>query len=319
MRRIVGVVQRYAWGDARFIPELIGAEPDGGPWAELWLGTHRNGPATFEDGTPLAAECGPLPYLLKVLSAAEPLSLQTHPDAAQAIDGFARGVYADDQPKPELLCALTRFEALCGIRPIADSARLLAELGVDRSDAALALADAGPAAVIEGLLRGTIDGRPWIDACARSSRPEAVWVTRLAEQYPTDRAVAATLLLHHVVLEPGESIVLAAGQLHAYLYGSGIELMAPSDNVVRAGLTVKPVDVDELMRIADFEPVPDPRRRGAARIELPAVGVALVRLDAGSRHIATGHEVAIGLDGVAWHLAPGDEFVPGATAYVVTR
>ena len=108
VQRVHGVVQRYAWGDPVFIPSLLGVEPDGEPWAELWLGTHPSGPATLDDGRPLRDLTGELPYLLKVLAAAEPLSLQVHPDAEQARDGFDRGVYPDPNAKPELLCALTR-------------------------------------------------------------------------------------------------------------------------------------------------------------------------------------------------------------------
>ena len=103
VQRVQGFVQHYAWGDTRFSPELLGQDVDGRPWAELWLGTHANGSATLADGRPLSEVTGELPYLLKVLSAAQPLSLQTHPDAQQALDGFARGVYPDDRPKPELL------------------------------------------------------------------------------------------------------------------------------------------------------------------------------------------------------------------------
>ena len=118
VQRVHGVVQHYAWGDPVFIPSLLGVEPDGEPWAELWIGTHPNGPATLDDGRPLRDVAGELPYLLKVLAAAEPLSLQAHPDAEQARDGYERGVYPDPNAKPELLCALTEFDALCGIRPV---------------------------------------------------------------------------------------------------------------------------------------------------------------------------------------------------------
>src|SRR6188474_2955160 len=102
MEDVEGVVQHYAWGDPGYIPTLLGVEPDGRPWAELWLGTHPNGPATLADGRPLADVTGPLPYLLKVLAAATPLSLQAHPTRAQAEVGFAAGRYPDAEPKPEL-------------------------------------------------------------------------------------------------------------------------------------------------------------------------------------------------------------------------
>ena len=131
MQPVDGVVQHYAWGDHDFIPRLLGTEPDGRPWAELWLGTHPNGPTTIA-GRPLAEITGPLPYLLKVLAAAEPLSLQAHPTREQAIAGFAAGRYPDDQPKPELLMALTPFSALCGVRSIDATLALLAEHRGDR-------------------------------------------------------------------------------------------------------------------------------------------------------------------------------------------
>jgi mannose-6-phosphate isomerase len=131
MQQIRGTVQHYAWGDTEFIPRLLGVEPDGRPWAELWLGTHDRGPAFLADGRPLVDETGELPYLLKVLAADRPLSLQTHPDAAQALDGFRRGVFPDPHPKPELLCALTPFHALCGVRPVETTVELLERLGLD--------------------------------------------------------------------------------------------------------------------------------------------------------------------------------------------
>ena len=113
------------------MPQLLGLAPDGQPWAELWLGTHPNGPTQLADGTPLATLTGELPYLLKVLSAAEPLSLQAHPTTAQAREGFDSGVFADPHAKPELLVALTPFEALCGVRPEARTIELLRAIAAD--------------------------------------------------------------------------------------------------------------------------------------------------------------------------------------------
>ena len=112
-------------------PGCSAPRADGRPWAELWLGTHPNGPATLADGRPLADVTGPLPYLLKVLAAAEPLSLQAHPSREQARAGFAAGRYPDPEPKPELLYALTPFEALCGVRPVDATLELLGELDAD--------------------------------------------------------------------------------------------------------------------------------------------------------------------------------------------
>ncbi len=318
MRRVEGTVQHYAWGDPTFIPRLLGVEPDGRPWAELWLGTHPNGPAALDDGTPLADVTGPLPYLLKVLAAAEPLSLQTHPTEDQAREGFARGIYPDPYAKPELLCALTRFEALCGVRPVAATIALLERLGLGDAPLAGALANDGPAAAFAGLFRGGLDPAPVVDACAEADGAEAAWVRRLAEMYGAEPSVAASLLLNHVVLEPGQALRLDAGNIHAYLRGAGIELMGASDNVVRAGLTVKPVDVDELLRVADPTPLAQPVLPHSDRYGLPAAGVALVRIAPGDVHVASIHELGIELTGATWYLAPGERWVPGAEAYVVT-
>lgn len=319
MQRVAGFVQRYAWGDPAFIPRLLGVEEDGEPWAELWLGTHPSGPSRLDDGTALIETSGPLPYLLKVLAAAEPLSLQTHPNADQARDGYARGIYPDDQPKPELLCALTPFEALCGIRPIDATLALLAELGIENSPLARVLAADGAGAVLDGVYRGAIDPEPVVAACRESDRVEAEWIRRLDQRYPGDPSVAVALLLNHVVLTPGQALRLGAGNLHAYLRGAGIELMGPSDNVVRAGLTVKQVDVDELLRVADPAPLDRPILPVSRSYALPTIGVALQRLEAGERHVATIHELAIELAGATWYVAPGDHYVPDGPAYVVTR
>jgi mannose-6-phosphate isomerase len=314
---VVGVVQHYAWGDPTFIPELLHVTADGSPWAELWLGTHPNGPTTFVDGTPLAERTGELPYLLKVLAAVEPLSLQVHPTAAQARDGFARGIYPDDRAKPELLVALTPIDALCGIRPIAPSLTLLGALGAEAL--ARTVRDDGIAAAIEGLYHGRIDPQPTIVACARSDRAEARLVTALAKRYPNDPSAVVTLLLNRVTLRPGEALHLTAGNLHAYLSGAGIELMGASDNVVRGGMTTKHVDVDELLRILDPTPLAQPVMVAAnGCYQLPEAGCTLVRLEAGRTHTSVGHELTIGLDGATMYLSPGTSLTPTVPTFVVT-
>ncbi|HYN33154.1 MAG TPA: mannose-6-phosphate isomerase, class I [Ilumatobacteraceae bacterium] len=315
---VEGVVQHYAWGDPTFIPELLGVAADGRPWAELWLGTHPNGPAITDDGRPLRELTGGLPYLLKVLAAAEPLSLQVHPTTGQAIDGFARGVYPDDRAKPELLCALTPFDALCGVRPVEATLTLLDTIGAD--GLAQAVRSEGVAATIESIYRGRFDPQPTIVACSRSSRIEAQLVTSLAPRYPSDASAVVTLLLNRVTLQPGEALHLTAGNLHAYLGGAGIELMGASDNVVRGGLTVKHVDIDELLHILDPTPLEQPVMADAAttgRYPLPEAGCTLVRIEAGETHTSAGHELAIGLDGQTLYLPVGATLVPSAVAYVV--
>lgn len=332
MRVIRGVVQHYAWGDADTIPELLGVEPDGRPWAEWWLGTHPGGPATLDDGTPLLALSGPLPFLTKVLAAAEPLSLQTHPDTDTAAAGFAREdaaglpldhparIYRDPNAKPELLCALTPFDALCGFRPVDDTVALLHALGAH--PLAAQLRDEGLESVVGGLYRGSIPSQPLVRACDGHPSPQAELVARLDGRYPGDPSVAVTLFLNRVRLLPGEALYLTPGNLHAYVEGVGVEVMGASDNVVRGGLTPKHVDVDELLRVLRFEPLVEPvvqpmrTGSGAWRYPTPGAPFRVERLDITTAvaHRAQGPEILVcthGDAGVfgrghALHLADGE-------------
>lgn len=290
-------IQTYAWGSRRVLAELQGrAAPSDTPEAELWMGAHSSAPSRLqlqqgertlcaviaEDpgatlGQASLEEFGPrLPFLLKVLAAAEPLSLQAHPSPAQARAGFAdedaRGIprdaptrnYRDESHKPELLCALTPFDALCGFRDLEQTRALLSALRVPELDAhAQALTDsAGLRAVFDALYRlpqreaAELTNR--VAAACATRRDDATfgdaysWACKLHDKYSGDIGVVTSLLLNVVHLSPGEAIYLPAGNLHAYLEGAGIEIMASSDNVLRGGLTVKHVDVSELMRVLDF-------------------------------------------------------------------
>ena len=212
---------------------------------------------------------GRLPFLFKVLAAAEPLSIQAHPSLEQARRGYAdenaRGTpqgernYVDDNHKPEVLCALTRFYALSGFRDPAESAGLLRRFDVP--------VPPGAGATAAGLYRGLLalsgeEKRRVVDRLLRAAReregevPEARWVLRALAAHPGDFGAVSVLLLNLVELAPGEALYQKAGLLHAYLEGTGIELMANSDNVLRGGLTDKRVDVTELLRVVDFAPAP---------------------------------------------------------------
>lgn len=331
MRRLDGVVQHYAWGDERAIPELLGIEPDGRPWAELWFGTHPGGPSTVDGGGLLEDVTGTLPYLLKVLAAAEPLSLQAHPSAERASAGHSERRYADPSAKPELLCALSPFDALCGVRPPEATATVLDEIGAD--DLARRLERDGVARVVSDLYRGHLDPDETLAACARSSHDAALLVNELARRYPNDPSVVVTLLLNRVLLDPGEAIYLGPGNLHAYLGGAGVELMAASDNVVRGGLTTKPVDVEELLTVFDPEPLPEPvlvaeeTSPGKFRYAPSGAPFVLWRIEtddtpgAGTDpYRSAGDQIALctaGGDaswptGTAFHLAPDDHLNPPA-------
>jgi mannose-6-phosphate isomerase len=291
-----GTIRDYAWGSSTAIQQLLGLPVDGRPAAELWFGAHPGAPSaalgtTLDEliaadpagllGEPVVAAFGPrLPFLLKVLAADTPLSIQVHPTRAQAEAGFAaedaRGIaidaparnYRDRNHKPELLCALSEFDALCGFRPVAGTLRLLDALDLDGLEpvrARLAGADG---------LRAAFSYLLTLDDPAPLSRAVAARVAALADpgwagvraavaaaaaQFPGDVGVVLALLLNHVRLQPGEAIYLGAGTVHAYLHGVGIEIMANSDNVLRCGLTTKHVDVGELLAITDFAELPEPR------------------------------------------------------------
>ncbi|MGZ0203462.1 mannose-6-phosphate isomerase, class I [Streptomyces sp. RM1] len=290
MDRLDNTVRPYAWGSRTAIPRLLGTEPTGEPQAEMWMGAHPGAPSRTARGTlaevidadperelgkEAVAKFGPrLPFLLKILAADAPLSLQVHPDLAQAREGYAdeerRGVpldapernYKDANHKPELICALTEFDGLCGFRPPERAADLLAALGVDSLKPYVDLLHARPE---DAALREVLTAILTADreetartvaeaaaACARLGGDHAPYA-QLAHHYPGDPGVLAAMLLNHVRLQPGEALFLGAGVPHAYLSGLGVEIMANSDNVLRCGLTPKHVDVPELLRVVRFE------------------------------------------------------------------
>ncbi len=281
-----GVIQHYDWGSRTALAELLGrSAPSERPEAELWLGAHRNGPAQVRiegrwerldtlierDAEALlgaratAAFGRRLPFLLKILAVERPLSLQVHPDTLQARAGLEREqavpndarLYADPHGKPELICALTPFLAFCGLRSLEAVRRELDRVGLG----AWLPACADESTAFRGFLGG------WLGA-SRGAREEALQravaaarrtaavdpvhasLVALSAAHPGDPGVLAPLFLHRIVLAPGEALFLPPGEIHCYLAGVAVELMASSDNVLRGGLTTKRVDVDELLRIA---------------------------------------------------------------------
>ncbi len=285
MRLLDNPIRRYAWGSRTAIALLCGRPaPAEEPEAELWIGAHPDDPSRVDGvgldkriaaapvdllGAPAAARFGArLPYLLKYLAAAAPLSIQVHPDVARAREGFARHAYTDPYHKPELLVARTRFEALCGLRDpgevatelaglrVAAFGGVVAALGAGDAHAALATALALPRATCREALTGAVARRDALPAA------QADLLARLATGHPDDPGVLVAMMLRRYVLEPGEAIFVAPGQLHSYVRGVGVEIMASSDNVVRGGLTPKHVDVPELLALASTEPAGDARLPG---------------------------------------------------------
>jgi len=293
VRLLENPVQPYAWGSLTAIAGLLGRPPSPTPQAELWLGAHASAPSTVMGpagleplsryilyspvtalGRDVLARFGPnLPFLLKVLAAAQPLSLQAHPSLQQAQEGFSReealGVprsaphrnYKDPNHKPELLCALSEFHALCGFRRADESVALLEALGLDASR----IKSGGLRGYFEWVMTRPTHERAELAQAAvngcRSKAPaafarECSWALRLGTQYPGDVGVLGALLLNLVTLKPGQALYLPAGKMHAYLEGVGMEIMASSDNVLRGGLTPKHIDVPELLRVLDFREGP---------------------------------------------------------------
>jgi len=293
-------VQFYSWGSCNEIPELLGTQnPSDKPWAELWMGAHLKAPSRvnyegqWQSLTELIRKfphdiLGPgisakfqnkLPYLFKVLAAARPLSIQAHPDLAQAREGFKRENaqnipldapnrnYKDDNHKPECICALTKFHALYGFRYIFEIVTMMATVCPIGLSHELEQLTTNPNS--QGLKVFYTDLMTMDPAKQKQIVDEAlqnlsklfdqdtiIWMQRISEEYPSDISMLSPILLNLICLEPGQALYLPAGELHAYLEGLGIELMANSDNVLRGGLTNKHIDLPELLKVVNFDPRP---------------------------------------------------------------
>ena len=305
MRRLEPARQQYAWGSTSAIPALLGRADDGAPWAEAWYGSHPAGPARVAEGAALSdlIDAEPerllgediiwrfgrrLPFLLKLIAPEQPLSLQVHPSQAQAVEGYAledeAGIaldhpsrnYKDANHKPEMVLALTRFQAVAGFRAPRRAVEVLAGLdsllarrmrrtlrlnptrfGIRQAFTELVSADTRPEAsemaeLVAEISRRLAEGR------SPSRRVDAN-VVEMARAFPHDPGIAAALLLNPVTLRRGEALFVPAGSVHAYISGLGVEIMASSDNVLRAGLTTKHVDVPAMLACVDYVAAPPVR------------------------------------------------------------
>jgi mannose-6-phosphate isomerase len=279
--KITNTARDYAWGSKTLIPDYFGTPASGREMAEIWYGTHDGSPARLvETSETLISALGgdQLPFLLKILAADSPLSIQAHPNSEQASEGFARenaaGIglqasdrnYKDDRHKPEMIVALSEFEALCGFKT-AKQIRNLLESMLDPTEVSdglrglvshwLELFDGedGLRKLFADIAnrRGNLDGVTAELTQQANLSAQFELAARLNILYPGDPGVILALLMNHVWLEPGEALFLPAGNIHAYLSGLGVEVMASSDNVLRGGLTPKHVDVAELERVLNFE------------------------------------------------------------------
>ena len=366
-------IQGYDWGSHDSLTTLFGiANPEGKPQAELWMGAHPNGCSdvvvagqtqklsTLIERAPAAvlgdetlARFGSLPFLFKVLCAEKALSIQVHPSKAQAEAGFAKeeaaGIdakaanrnYKDPNHKPELVFALTPYQAMNGFRAIPAIlalfervnlpaiAELTAALAASQNEAGLqhffhqllVLEGARKEEALAGLL-----------AFASEHQDEETFalITSLAAQYPGDVGLFSPLLLNVVTLKPGQAMFLDACTPHAYVRGTGLEIMANSDNVLRAGLTPKYIDVAELLDCTRCLAKPDdqillaPHVEGSVQhFEVPVPDFTFSVYPAGEHQLTTASaEILFAIDATVI-LKRGDEtlrlekgqsaFIPAAT------
>lgn len=360
MEILTPALQNYPWGSKTLIASVQGRPvPTANPEAELWFGAHSAAPSRVGDatldaviaadpegtlGARVRKEFGDsLPFLMKLLAADEPLSIQAHPTLKQAKEGFERenseGValgsstrnYKDPNHKPELIVALTQFRALAGFRPLDKTLELFDALSCSPLSRYQAMLDVQheeeslralfttlislPRAARLELIDGAAECAS--DLLARESAP--AWIAEtvgnylsLNEKYPGDAGVLAALLLNYFELSPGEAVFLGAGHLHAYMGGLGVEIMANSDNVLRGGLTSKHIDVPELVRILNFTALDDPTlhtdtNAGVTEFEVPVGDFILSRHELSGEH----DSVTVDSDGPAIVLCTRGVVVAG--------
>jgi mannose-6-phosphate isomerase len=367
--RLENPVQRYSWGSADGITEVLGiANPGGGPLAELWMGAHPTAPsrAVVEGvkvgldeliassprealGEEVVDRLGrSLPFLFKALSAGTPLSIQAHPSKKKAQLGYERenhaGIpvdaaernYRDPNHKPEMAVALTRFEFMCGFRPVSEIienmrlvapgefARALDRLERDPSRVELSVffyslmsADERGQARLLAAASGRIVSALDSGTVPRGHEESFRWVLRIMEIFPGDVGAILPLLLNHVVLEPGQAAFIAPGELHAHLAGTCLEIMANSDNVIRGALTKKFVDLPELVSVLSFKPervtpvLPSTVApfEEAYPVFVPDFRISRISIGAGDRYLRSsrGPEILLCGSGSADILCPGGE------------
>lgn len=377
MLRITGTRQSYAWGTTDSIPAILQRSATDEPFAEYWLGAHPLGDAAVDgrgtlsrvltDQPELLGEAtveafsGKLPFLMKLLSAGSPLSLQAHPSRTQAEHGYAQeslnGIplsapersFKDDWPKPEIIIALEPFEGLLGFRHPVASAELFEALGLGEALSSVIgpLRDRTTTPALQEVFLDVLslgERRHLVDevlaaAVRHLDMPGEVGLfaqtaVELDEHFPGDPGILAALLLNRFRLDTGEAVALGAGIMHAYLKGTGVEVMANSDNVLRGGLTRKHIDVDALLQVVRFEPtdvvpmLPEGTDgiycypTTVAEFEVWLVSptstspVDLPRSDAGRICLATSGAFTLHDDDGPLHLARGEAVFVGAGEHV---
>lgn len=311
--KLVNEPKDYDWGSETLMSEVLGLSPTGKPMAEVWFGTHHNSPTRVESmsGKTLREKLKrEIPFLVKFLAANQPLSIQVHPSKQKAKLEFQLGNpnYSDPNHKPEVLVAVTEFRALKGFRPPQDTYSDL-EL--------LAKADSELEGLKAAFQRGTyLEAMRWafgsdservekfVAATKVLTRTQHKLAQELNNLHPSDPGIIVAFLMNRVTLQPGEAIFVDAGEIHAYLSGLGVEVMAPSDNVLRGGLTKKNIDILELLSILSYEPSSGEIVRtkkianGLSEYELPVQEFKLYKAEPSARRLLADLDL-YGQDGIA--------------------
>ena len=344
MIRIGPRLKPFAWGQTDSLPRLLGLESTHEPVAEAWFGAHESSPSAIDGGGDLATHIandpegtvggGTLPYLLKVLAIASPLSIQVHPNTAQAQEGFeseehahvglgaAERTFRDPRHKPELIVALTPMRLLVGLRGARELADDLRTLG---ADALVSLVDGREALLtyVMAVLGGDADAT-LIDRLA--DRPDGdsalALAGRAARAFPGDPGALVALAMNPVMLQPGEGCYVPPRVIHSYQSGIGVEIMANSDNVVRGGLTPKAIDVLHLEAILDAAPKTPERPRlardgASTTYSVPVDDFALMRVEGGAAPTPAAPRIVLALDETTVTTASGSETLRAGEAIFV--
>jgi mannose-6-phosphate isomerase len=313
--RISGEEKNYAWGSKTLIPDYFGLDVSSEKIAEVWFGTHPAGESkTIAVDESLLSEkiSRPLGFLAKFLAAEKALSIQVHPNPEQAKAGFeaenALGIqlddpkrnYKDSSHKPEILIALTVFRALCGFRPQSELLVILSDIGQSipefKTLETALKANRDLKEVFSKLLANQELANSFLDSIDSSKLGEISFrayllAMELSKSYRSDTGLLVSLMLNEVNLEPGEAIFLPAGNLHAYISGLGVEVMAASDNVLRGGLTEKHIDIEGLVEITDFNELVAPKvspkklAEGLLEYEVSVSDFKVYRAEVSSRNL----------------------------------
>ena len=363
-------IQNYAWGSREILGRMRGVPvPTEQPEAEVWVGAHPAAPsrATVDGAESPLNELiveNPsrflrpdrtsdwFPFLFKILAIDAPLSIQVHPTPEQAIAGFedeqARGIaidapyrnYKDRYSKPETVIALSPIRVLTGVRPVEQLKTLAATFGAawlaERAELSpkqllteiIRLPEETASAAVQHL----VDTAPGLLGASNDVVADAAELVRIVDgKYPGDRGLLVAFVMNLVHLAPGESAFTPDGQVHAYVSGTAIELMNPSDNVMRAGLTAKHIDTEELIKVLGEKqdapviqrPNPEDGPLGTYAMWDERMSVTRVRVEEGKplNYTFKGISAALSVAGkVTIQVKDGngtDEFVLGATESVL--